>query len=153
MFRLLFLGNGWADCVEIWYALGNPLATAYAVVTDGVFCTCARAHRASVSQERLGRLSSILVCELGVMNYVLNTIHGWGISARAHVHTAFLYLWNSLTDCVQIWYVSWRSLSTCFPQVMGEVGHLCTCARAPHLRISGPEWPIVLKFDVWLETQ
>ena len=22
MFRLLFLGNGWTDCVEIWYALG-----------------------------------------------------------------------------------------------------------------------------------
>ena len=36
MFRLLYLGNRWADCVEIWYALGNPLATAYAVVTDGV---------------------------------------------------------------------------------------------------------------------
>ena len=36
MFRLLFLGNGWADCVEIWYALGNLLATAYAVATDGV---------------------------------------------------------------------------------------------------------------------
>ena len=36
MFRLLFLGNGWVDCVEIWYAFGNPLATAYAVVTDGV---------------------------------------------------------------------------------------------------------------------
>ena len=36
MFRLLFLGNGWADCVEIWYALGNLLATAYAVVTDRV---------------------------------------------------------------------------------------------------------------------
>ena len=111
MFRLLFLGNGWADCVEIWYALGNPLAIAYAVVTDGVslhvrtctprfcisqtarqivfkfvvwvsspylsafhkswvgyLCTCARADRTSVSQERLGRLSSILVCELGVMN-------------------------------------------------------------------------------------
>ena len=107
MLRLLFLGNGWADCVEIWYVLGNPLVTAYAVVTDGVslhvrtctprfcipqtarqivfkfgvwvssafhkswvgyLCTCARADRASVSQERLGRLSSILVCELGVMN-------------------------------------------------------------------------------------
>ena len=43
MFRLLFLGNGWADCVKIWYALGNPLATYYAVVTDGVslhVCTC-----------------------------------------------------------------------------------------------------------------
>ena len=36
MFRLLFLGNGWADCVEIWHALGDPLVTAYAVVTDGV---------------------------------------------------------------------------------------------------------------------
>ena len=111
MFRLLFLGNGWADCVEIWHAIGNPLATAYAVVTDGVslhvrtctprfcisqtarpivfkfgvwvsshyesafhkswvgyLCTCARTDRTSVSQERLGRLSSILVCELGVMN-------------------------------------------------------------------------------------
>ena len=34
MFRLLFLCNGWADCVEIWYALGNPLASAYAAVTD-----------------------------------------------------------------------------------------------------------------------
>ena len=111
MFRLLFLGNGWADFVEIWYALGNPLVTAYAVVTDGVslhvrtcrprfcisgtawpiefnfgvwvsspylsafhkswvgyLCTCACADRASVSQERLGRLSSILVCELGVIS-------------------------------------------------------------------------------------
>ena len=36
MLRLLFLGNGWADFVEMWYALGNPLVTAYAVVTDGV---------------------------------------------------------------------------------------------------------------------
>ena len=36
MFRLLFLCNGWADCVEIWYRLGDPLVTAYAVVTGGV---------------------------------------------------------------------------------------------------------------------
>ena len=35
MFPLLFLGNDWADCVEIWYPLRNPLVTAYAVVTDG----------------------------------------------------------------------------------------------------------------------
>ena len=31
MFRLLYIGNGWADCVEIWHALGDPLVTAYAV--------------------------------------------------------------------------------------------------------------------------
>ena len=36
MFRLLFLGNGWADWVEIWHALGDPLVTTYAVVTDAV---------------------------------------------------------------------------------------------------------------------
>ena len=72
------------------------------------------------------------------MNYVLNTIHGWGISAREHMHTALLYLRNGLTDCVQIWYMGWRSLSKCFPQVMDGMEHLCTCARAPqspYLRI------------------
>ena len=36
MFRLLFLGNGWADCVEIWHAVGDPLVTTYAVITGGV---------------------------------------------------------------------------------------------------------------------
>ena len=36
MFRLLYLGNDWADCVEIWHAFGDPLVTAYAVVTAGV---------------------------------------------------------------------------------------------------------------------
>ena len=45
MFRLPLLGKGWADCIEIWYALGNPLVTAYAVVTGGVSLhvrTCTR---------------------------------------------------------------------------------------------------------------
>ena len=106
----------------------------------GYLCTCARAHRVSVSQERLGRLGSILVCGLGFMNYVGASHKSWVEYARAHVHTALLYLRNGLTDCVQIWYVGWGSLSTCFPQVMGGVGHLCTCARAtpppsPYLRI------------------
>ena len=36
MFPLMYLGNGWADCVEIWHALGDPLVTAYAIVTGGV---------------------------------------------------------------------------------------------------------------------
>ena len=36
MFRLLYLGNEWADCVEIWHGLGDPLITAYAIVTGGV---------------------------------------------------------------------------------------------------------------------
>ena len=47
-----------------------------------------------------------------------------GVS-RAHVqrcpHTALLYLRNGLTDCVQIWYVGWGSLTKCLPQVIGGV--------------------------------
>ena len=61
MFRLSLLGNGWADCIDIWYALGDPLVTAYALCSSHGWGISARAHRASVSQERLGRLGSILV--------------------------------------------------------------------------------------------
>ena len=75
MFRLLFLGNGWADFAEILYAIGVSLVTSYAVVTGGASLRSARAHvqrypthRASVSQKRLGRLCSNLVCGLGFIN-------------------------------------------------------------------------------------
>ena len=43
MFRLLYLGNSWADCVEIVYALGDSLVTAYAVSSHG-WGNSARAH-------------------------------------------------------------------------------------------------------------
>ena len=75
----------------------------------GYLCTCARADRASVSQERLGRLGSNLVCGLGVTKYLLSTSHGWG-GASLHVRT-------------------------CIPP-------------PPHLRMSGSDSPILLKFDV-----
>ena len=69
MFCLPSLGNGWADCVEVWYALGDPLVTAYAAVTGGVSLHVpAHADRAAVSRERLGQFGSILVCKFGVMN-------------------------------------------------------------------------------------
>ena len=67
MFHLLFLGNDWANCVEIWYALGDSLVTVYAVVTSGVSPHMRTCTRASVSQERLGRLCSNLVCAFGVI--------------------------------------------------------------------------------------
>ena len=57
IFRLLYLGNGWADCVEIWHALGDPLVTAYAMVTGGASLhvrTCRDTPtRASVSRNGL----------------------------------------------------------------------------------------------------
>ena len=107
--------------------------------------TCARAHRASLSQERLDRLCSNLVSGLWDMNYVLSTSHGWYISARAHVHTALLHLGNGLADCVQIWCLGWGLSTRCFPQVMGGVHlHVRTCA--PLFHASGTAGCIVLKF-------
>ena len=93
---VLFLGNGWADCVEILHAIGVPLVTIYAVVTGGVSMhvrsckdTPHGPHSASVSQKWFDRLCSNLVCGLGVTKYI-RAFHkswaGWGISARAHVH-------------------------------------------------------------------
>ena len=35
IFRLVFLGNGWADCAENLYALEVPLVTGYVAVTGG----------------------------------------------------------------------------------------------------------------------
>ena len=49
----------------------------------GYLCTCARAHRVSVSHKRLGRLCSNLACGFRVITKVLSTSQGLGISARA----------------------------------------------------------------------
>ena len=49
-FRLLFLGNGWADCVEILYAIGVPLFTTALLYLRNGLADCvewsasARAH-------------------------------------------------------------------------------------------------------------
>ena len=79
----------------------------------GYLCTYARAHRASVSQERFDRLCSNLVCGLGVTKYVLSTSHGWG----------------------------------------GASLHVRTCTPPPISVAQDPIDEVVLKFDVWLETQ
>ena len=42
MFRLLYLGNGWADCVEIWHALGDPIS--YSLCSSHGWGISARAH-------------------------------------------------------------------------------------------------------------
>ena len=31
-----YLGNGWTDCVEIWYVVGDPLAKRFTEVNGGV---------------------------------------------------------------------------------------------------------------------
>ena len=83
--------------------------------------------------------------------------HGWGVSARAHVHSALLYLRNGSADCVQIWCVGLESLLKCFTQVIGGVLggvslHVRTCRDTPTPRfcISETSWSIVFKFGMWV---
>ena len=95
MFRLLFLGNSWADFVGIWYALGNPLVTAYAVVTVGVSLhvrTCR--PRFCISGTAWPIEFNFGVCVSSPYRSAFHkswvgylcTCVGWDISARAHVH-------------------------------------------------------------------
>ena len=72
MFRLPFLGNGWADCVEIWDAVGDPLVTAYAVITGGISlhvrtCRDTRTPRFCIS-ETARPIVFKFVCGLGVIS-------------------------------------------------------------------------------------
>ena len=73
MFHLLFLGNVWADCVENLACIRGPIS--YSLCSSHGWGISARAHaqrypphRASVSQKRLDRLCSNLVCGLGVIS-------------------------------------------------------------------------------------
>ena len=68
-------------------------------------CTCARAHPISVSQKRLDRSRSNLLCGWEPIGYEAFTCHGSHFtlrSARAHVHTPYLFLRNGLADCAQL---------------------------------------------------
>ena len=79
---------------------------------------------------------------------MLNTCHGWGISARAHVQKALLYLRNGSAVWVQFWCVSWGSWTRRLTQVKGGVSlHVRTCR--PHFCISGTARPIGFNFGVW----
>ena len=115
-------------------------------------CTCARAHHASASQERLGRYYSNLVCGLGTINYVLSQKFWVGCICTCARRIPFLYLGNRWAPCAEIWWVVRNPVAMRFMQDIGWVPlHVRTCT--PHLRISGTDWPIVLKFDVCEETQ
>ena len=64
--RFCISGTAWPIEFNFGVWVSSPYLSPFHKSWVGYLCTCARADRASVSQERLGRLSSILVCELGV---------------------------------------------------------------------------------------
>ena len=88
------------------------------VKTSSVHCACAHPFPINVplavTRWRLGRLRRNLVWTWRPISFSLCSSHGWGISARAHVHTAVLYLRNGSADCVQIWCGCLESLPKCF---------------------------------------
>ena len=142
MFRLLYLGNGWADCV-----------------VDSVHYWVFTCRRSIINTNT--NTNTNLACTWEPISYSLCSSYGWGISARAHVqrypHTALLYLGNGLVDCVQIWYVGSGSLTKCLPQVMDGVHlHVRTCAPLFHkcspCCFSVTAEPIALKFGMHLVT-
>ena len=77
MFRLLYLGNGWADCVEIWHALGDPLGT-YSLYNSHGWGISARAH--------VQRYPHTALLYLG--NGLTDCVQIWYVS------------WGSLTKCL-----------------------------------------------------
>ena len=118
-------------------------------------CTCARSHplfykcSACRYSVMVGPIALKFGMHLGPISYSLCSSHGCGISARAHVHTALLYIRNGWADWVQFWCVSWGSWTRCLTQVVGGVSlHVRTCR--PHFCISGSAWPIGFNFGVWV---
>ena len=84
--RFCISGTAWPIEFNFGVWVLSPYLSAFHNSWVGYLCTCARAHRASVSQERLDRLCSNLVCGLEVTKYVLSTSHGW-VGASLHVRT------------------------------------------------------------------
>ena len=114
----------------------------------GYLCTCARAHRASVSQERLDRLCSNLVCGLEVTKYVLSTSHGWdGYLCTCARAPSSPYLRIRVANCAKIWCVARDPIVTRFTRVGGGV---TTFARA--CPVSLPRKPLSLDIEVTPKT-
>ena len=70
--------------------------------------------------------------------------------ARANVQSPHLRLFISRSYLVSSHTSNFSTVGQSDPEIrrLGARAHV-----HPHLRISGSEWPIVLKFDVWLEIQ
>ena len=131
---LLYLGNGLADYVQIWYVGWGSLTDCLPQVMDGVHPhvrTCAPLfHKCPPCcfSVMAGPIALKFGVHLEPISCRLCSSHGWGISARAHVHTALLYLTNGSADWVQFWCASSGSWTRCLAHVMGGVSlHVRTC--------------------------
>ena len=141
MFLLLSLGNGWADCVEIWYALGAPSVTAYAVLTGGVSLHV--------------RTCTPRFCISGTARPI---VFKFGVWVGGHYRSAFhKSCMVCICTCARAHPLSHKCSSCCHSVTVGpialkfgmhlethqlqlmqysRVGYRCTCARAHRAPVS-----------------
>ena len=142
--RFCISGTAWPIEFNFGVWVGGHQLGAYHKSWVGYLCTCARAHRASVSQKRLDWLCSNLVCGLGVTKYVLSTSQGWG-GASLHVRTCTPspYLRIRVANCAKVWFVAGDPIVTRFTRVGGGV------TAHSHVRLQfrclGNRWVLTLK--------
>ena len=120
--RFCISGTAWPIEFNFDVWVGGHELGAYHKSWVGYLCTCARAHRTSVSQKRLDRLCSNLVCGLGVTKYVLSTSQGW----VGHLCTCARALPSPclrirVANCAKIWCVAGDPIVTRFTRVGGGV--------------------------------
>ena len=87
---LIYLGNGWTDCADIWH-VGSDLLVMWLQHAHVVsLCTWARAHPASISWERLNWLCSNLLREQRPIWYLCGFDKEIGVPV--HVRNCTLHL-------------------------------------------------------------
>ena len=137
---LLILGNGWADCAEIWYAIGVPLVIVYAVITVGVSLHV----RTCTPRFCISETAWLIVFKVGVWgggHYRSAFQESW-VGVHPHVRTcarAHRLFHISRTDwpiALEIECLAWDPIVMRYAKVGGGVTAQCTYARASPVPLS-----------------
>ena len=153
---LLYLGNGLADCVQIWYVGWGSLTKCLPQVIDGVHLhvrTCAPLfHKCSACcfSVTVGPIALKFCYALGNPLATAYAVVTDGVSLHVRTCTPRFCISQTARSIVfkfGVW--GFNSLPKCFPQVMGCVYlHVRTCR--PRFCSSGTAWPIEFNFGVWV---
>ena len=123
MFRLLLLGNGWTDCVEIWYAIGVPVVAVHAAVMGRVYLHVRTCRDTPTPRFCISETAWPIVFKFGmwVGGHELSAFHKSWVQcictcARAH---PFPYLANRWAHYSEISWVVRDPVAMRFVQVIG----------------------------------
>ena len=142
---LLILGNGWADCAEIWYTIGVPLVIVYAVITVGVSLHV----RTCTPRFCISETAWLIVFKVGVWGggHYRSAFHKSWVGVHPHVRMCapiVPYLKNRLTDCAWNWMFGLRSNSdeVCKSRRWGDCTvHIRTCVSSSVVSETAEPYP------------